>query len=162
LNKSPHDIEESDPFVLQANPEMCHYCFAVLLHHFNSTADPPSPDFSVDESSSSPLFVTWEKRKGHRYILRGCIGTLSPRLLKVAIGDYALTAALRDRRFNPIQPAELSELRVGVSLLVNYETCENVYDWEVGVHGIIITFIDAIETSEYTATFLPEVAQEQG
>lgn len=167
---SPRDIEESDEasFVLEATPEMCCYCFDILVkqlvsHDFDSTKQQQrTPDFlqTLPKTASSPLFITWEKEDGDRYALRGCIGTLSPRPLTSAIGEYALTAALRDRRFDPIRPDEIRELRVAVSLLVKYEQCDHVHDWEVGVHGILIRFTDGL-TADYSATYLPEVAKEQ-
>lgn len=42
----------------------------------------------------SPLFVTWNKAAGwgrSQQQLRGCIGTLEPRMLHTALKDYALT-----------------------------------------------------------------------
>ncbi|CAN0173130.1 unnamed protein product, partial [Hapterophycus canaliculatus] len=70
-------------------------------------------------------------------------------------------SALNDRRFSPIEPSELSSLDVSVSLLVEYEPARHWEDWEVGVHGIVIKFNDD-RGSSYSATFLPEVAAEQG
>jgi len=109
-----------------------------------------SPDITC------PLFVTWDIRKRNpnlkavvssfggqdddTYILRGCIGSLSPRILKTALGEYALASAIRDHRFQPIMRNEVPLLRVAVSLLVQYEECNHVHDWEVGTHGIIIKF----------------------
>ena len=156
---------------------MCHYCFDVLVHELlpvvatdetRKNKHPPSLEFfqNVPESACTPLFVTWEKKQQQQqqqqqhYSLRGCIGTLSPRPLVTAIGEYALLAALKDRRFDPIRPEELPYLRVGVSLLVNYELCDHIYDWEVGVHGILIKFT-VNPNAEYSATYLPEVAKEQ-
>lgn len=115
----------------------------------------------------------------HSYQLRGCIGTLGPRKIVDAVGEYAIIAALKDRRFRPITLTELPLLRVSVSLLVQYESCQDAYDWIVGVHGIIITFtpppplassssntISSTTTTtkqqQYSATYLPEVAKEQG
>jgi AMMECR1 domain-containing protein len=51
-------------------------------------------------------------------------------------------------------------LECGVSLLVNYEEAKAWDDWVVGTHGILISF-EADGTS-YRATYLPEVASEQG
>ena len=130
-----------------------------------------------DVSIECPLFVTWDKQKdppkkrrhNHNqedtnnknitWNLRGCIGTLSPRLLTTSIGEYALISALRDRRFHPVSLNEVSSLRVCVSLLLKYELCNNVYDWIVGIHGITIKFV--IQNVQYNATYLPEVAKEQ-
>ncbi len=98
------------------------------------------------------------------YDLRGCVGTLSPKSLKYALSEFAVTSALHDHRFDPISLRELPFLRVGVSLLVNYEACDHCLDWVVGVHGIIIKFdIDKRggRGDTYSATYLPEVAFEQ-
>lgn len=132
------------------------------------------------ESIECPLFITWEKKPGSNtssskhsddYELRGCIGTLTPKPLVASIGDYALLSALRDKRFHPVTLAELPALRVAVSLLVEYETCAHCHDWVVGVHGIIIKFYAPGDsstssllrtTAEHSATFLPEVAAQQG
>jgi uncharacterized protein (TIGR00296 family) len=151
---------------------MCFHCFDVLVkelvhggaHH--KRKHPETPDFlkELPKTAQTPLFVTWDKYKfsaQSQYVLRGCIGTLSPKPLITAIGEYSLMAALQDRRFKPVESHELPHLRVGVSLLVKYEDCDHVHDWEVGVHGIIIKFTDD-DNVMYSATYLPEVAKEQG
>jgi len=101
-----------------------------------------------------------EEEEDVDFELRGCIGTLAPRPLRTAIGEFAITSAFRDGRFNPISKHELPHLRVAVSLLVNYEECRHVHDWTIGIHGIIITFRHG--SADYSATYLPEVAKEQG
>lgn len=95
------------------------------------------------------------------YNLRGCIGTLAPKSLKTALSEFAITSALHDNRFDPIAEQELPFLRVGVSLLVKYEECKHCFDWDVGVHGIIIKFESLNKRGAYSATYLPEVAHEQ-
>eukprot|EP00611_Tribonema_gayanum_P032575 TRINITY_DN980_c0_g1_i3.p2 TRINITY_DN980_c0_g1~~TRINITY_DN980_c0_g1_i3.p2 ORF type:complete len:177 (-),score=43.56 TRINITY_DN980_c0_g1_i3:810-1340(-) len=62
---------------------------------------------------------------------------------------------------SPIAQCELRHLKCSVSLLVDYEDAEDVHDWEVSEHGIIITFKDT-RGSQYSATYLPEVARDQG
>jgi uncharacterized protein (TIGR00296 family) len=157
------------------------------------------------EGVECPLFVTWDKQYSHggsvtrhlrgttthnnanaRFDLRGCVGTLTPKPLATALGEYAILSAQRDGRFDPVRLSELPSLRVGVSLLIDYETADSVHDWTVGVHGIIIRFSDAAVIDEpdegnhhsdnprnsklpkrgyhreYSATFLPEVAEAQG
>jgi len=150
---------------------------------------PEFVDHLPHDAIECPLFVTWDKlaattnSRHHRHLasstdaadkqqqqqqqqqfeLRGCIGTLSPKPLVTSIGEYALISALRDRRFRPVQFRELPHLRVGVSLLVRYEPCEHCHDWVVGVHGIIVRWRDEDDRfAEYSATYLPEVAHEQG
>ena len=55
---------------------------------------------------------------------------------------------------------EINSLHVGVSLLTLFEDCLSPLDWEVGKHGIEIDFEH--KSRNYGATFLPEVAHEQG
>ncbi|KAH9704613.1 hypothetical protein KPL70_011537 [Citrus sinensis] len=79
----------------------------------------------------SPLFVTWKKVvNGGEPRLRGCIGTLEARCLINGFKDYALTSALKDRRFPPIQARELPSLECTVSILTDFETANNYLDWE--------------------------------
>jgi AMME syndrome candidate gene 1 protein len=171
------------PKTLAATLSMCYHCFDTLIEKLqrgsphkdgnakpagDATAIPNFVDELQDASVECPIFVTWEKRKNNvvgtnhddsTWQLRGCIGTLGPRLLATAVGEFALTSALRDHRFNPVQILEVSSLRVSVSLLVDYEECKDVYDWSIGVHGILIKF--TVKGHHYSATYLPEVAKQQ-
>mmetsp|Transcript_11852 Transcript_11852/g.30059 ORF Transcript_11852/g.30059 Transcript_11852/m.30059 type:complete len:246 (-) Transcript_11852:593-1330(-) len=155
---------------LTASSDMCYCCFDTLIDalqdskHSNNESK-PVPDFVkqlANPSVQCPLFVTWEKcgRNESTWQLRGCIGCLSPRPLATDVAEYALISALNDRRFKPIALEEIHSLRVSVSLLVDYEDCKHVYDWTVGVHGILIKF--AVKGRRYDGTFLPEVAKQQG
>ena len=107
---------------------------------------------------SYPLFVTWTT--GEEKELRGCIGTFASEKLEKNVQRYALISALKDDRFPPINIKEVPNLNCGISLLVNFEKVKNPLDWEVGKHGIDITFTDKNKV-QYSATFLPEVAEEQ-
>ncbi|XP_060792515.1 AMME syndrome candidate gene 1 protein isoform X3 [Neoarius graeffei] len=69
--------------------------------------------------------------------------------------------ALKDSRFPPMTREELPRLFCSVSLLTNFEDVGDYLDWEVGVHGIRIEFFNE-KGSKRTATYLPEVAKEQG
>ncbi|KAI8030773.1 Uncharacterized protein LOK49_LG01G00315 [Camellia lanceoleosa] len=145
--------------MVSANREMVVYCFDTLVAHYNSEQAPP-PAF---DEGQHPLFVTWKKvLNGGEPRLRGCIGTLEARGLINGFRDYALTSALRDRRFPPIQAKELPYLECTVSILTDYETELNYLDWEVGKHGIIIEFTDADYNTRRNATYLPEVAAHEG
>ena len=165
----------------------------------------------------SPLFVTWNtkaSRPGKPHKLRGCIGTFEPQPLKDGLAEYALISAFRDHRFRKIEEWELENLECSwvpplfppvhraavssegadliatrsVSLLTDFEDVETYLDWEVGVHGIHITFphpslipvapspssapsplgsSSSVQTRgvlkhTFSATFLPHVAEEQG
>ncbi|XP_019192238.1 PREDICTED: uncharacterized protein At2g38710-like isoform X2 [Ipomoea nil] len=145
--------------MVSANREMAVYCFDTLVAYYNSEQTPP-PAF---DEGQHPLFVTWKKAvNGSEPRLRGCIGTLEACGLINGFKDYALTSALRDRRFPPIQAKELPSLECTVSVLTNYETALNYLDWEVGKHGVIIEFIDPDYNITRSATYLPEVAAHEG
>lgn len=112
--------------------------------------------------TESPLFVTWNtvsQSSGHSS-LRGCIGTFESQELDEGISSYAITSAVHDTRFDPISKRELPSLEVAVTLLTDFEDCDNSMDWELGTHGIRISFVD--RGRRYGATYLPDVAPEQG
>lgn len=50
-------------------------------------------------------------------------------------------------------------MTVSISLLKNFEDCSDYKDWIIGKHGVEMFYIDEAD-NEYSATFLPEVAQE--
>ena len=69
----------------------------------------------------------------------------------------------KDTRFPTIKAHELERLECSVSLLHAFEEARRWDDWEVGVHGISIRFrLGKNAYEEFSATFLPEVASEQG
>uniref|UniRef100_H9GJF0 AMMECR1 domain-containing protein n=1 Tax=Anolis carolinensis TaxID=28377 RepID=H9GJF0_ANOCA len=136
--------------------EMCCFCFDVLYCHLYGYQPPRSPRFT---NEPYPLFVTWKIGREKR--LRGCIGTFSAMNLHSGLREYTLTSALKDSRFPPMTRDELPRLFCSVSLLTNFEDVCDYLDWEVGVHGIRIEFINE-KGSKRTATYLPEVAKEQG
>uniref|UniRef100_A0A7R9YEG2 AMMECR1 domain-containing protein n=1 Tax=Pinguiococcus pyrenoidosus TaxID=172671 RepID=A0A7R9YEG2_9STRA len=141
-----------------ATEEMCRYCFDVLCLALESPDEAaPPPPFGA--GISCPLFVTWNKRESDDLRLRGCIGNLSPMPLQ-EISTFVYKSAFQDHRFTPIEQHELPQLECGVSLLVHYEEAANAYDWEVGKHGILIDF--RVGNRNFGATYLPEVAAEQG
>lgn len=70
-------------------------------------------------------------------------------------------SAFKDSRFSPVTKDELSKLHVSVSILRHFEDGLNYADWEIGIHGIRIEF-HTEKGSKRTATYLPEVAPEQG
>ena len=133
--------------------KLCLFCFDTLNSFLNKTSQ--IIDFPKEfKEIESPLFVTWTT--GKEDDLRGCIGTFEKGLLEKNLPKYALISSLKDSRFSPVKKEELPKLSVAVSLLVDFEDAKDVYDWEVGIHGIEIFY------ENYSATFLPEVAPEQG
>ena len=136
--------------------EMCCFCFEVLSCHLYGYQQPRTPGFT---NEPYPLFVTWKIGQDER--LRGCIGTFSAVSLHSGLREYTLISALQDSRFPPMTREELPRLLCSVSLHTDFEDACDFLDWEVGVHGIRIEFFNE-EGSKGTATYLPEVAKEQG
>jgi uncharacterized protein (TIGR00296 family) len=137
-------------------PEMCCFCFDVLLSHLKAEKAPKSPKFT---NNKYPLFVTWKIGKDRN--LRGCIGTFISKHLHDGLREYSLNSALKDSRFQPIRLDEVPHLECGVSLLTNFEHAKHYSDWEIGVHGLQIEFLSQ-DGKARSATYLPEVAKEQG
>jgi uncharacterized protein (TIGR00296 family) len=169
------EADVTPPPAVEATTEMCLLCFDVMLLKLqqrsqgiynNDISSFPLLTDDCYQSVECPLFVTWEIRRrdnNSQYELRGCIGSLSPLPLKSAVTKYAIVAGFKDRRFEALTPPEVAHLRVGVSLLVHYEPCRDVFDWTVGVHGIMISWRDgsSADAYNYSATYLPEVAPQQ-
>lgn len=104
--------------------------------------------------------------------------------IREGLAEYALISAFRDSRFNKIEEWELESLECGISLLTNFEDASSYLDWTIGVHGIYISFPYPTSTADssnpspfssstsistrntfkqtFTATYLPQVAPEQG
>ncbi|CAD6648967.1 BAH_G0050950.mRNA.1.CDS.1 [Saccharomyces cerevisiae] len=136
------------------------------------------PDFRIDYNEKTSLFITWKKKsnKHHtidineeNYILRGCIGTFAKMPIAHGIEKYSLIAALEDRRFSPIQKRELVDLKCSCNILGNFKTIfrgggnpnGDIFDWELGKHGIELYFKHPKTGTTCSATFLPDVMPEQ-
>ncbi|KAI9504919.1 hypothetical protein GGI25_001718 [Coemansia spiralis] len=147
---------------MAATNEHCAYCFDVLAAYLKGTS-PSTVTASFDgKDKEYPLFVTWEKRSSSGDDrLRGCIGNFSPMRLDSGLREYALTSALRDTRFHPISLSELPKLTCSVSLLTDFEDAIDYMDWDIGTHGVWLEFRTP-GGRKRTATFLPEIAKEQG
>jgi AmmeMemoRadiSam system protein A len=119
-------------------------------------------EFSFDKYKITPKL----KVPTHTFVtlkiggnLRGCIGSLPPMAaapLYESVYDNAVNAALKDWRFSPVRPAELSKLEIDISLLSPVTDIKSLDEFKLGEHGIIIL------KGGHRAVYLPEVAPEQG
>ena len=127
------------------------------------------PGVHIDQQEPVSLFITWKKKnlRDNEYYLRGCIGTFAKFPLVFAIERYALIAAFEDNRFPPIEEREFSRLHCSCNILQNFKTIYSkkdkgdIFDWEIGVHGIELRFQEPRSGEVQSATFLPEVMVEQ-
>jgi AmmeMemoRadiSam system protein A len=89
--------------------------------------------------------------------LRGCIGRMvSDTPLHKLVSEMAVSAATEDPRFNQIQPSELDDLEIDISVLSPMQKVEDPLDFELGRHGIYI------KKDSATGCFLPQVAVDTG
>ena len=89
--------------------------------------------------------------------LRGCIGSLEPvEELYLSVHHNAANAAMRDPRFEPLDPNELPLLNIQITILSPMVPIGDISEFKIGEHGIVLT------KGYNRAVFLPEVATEQG
>jgi AmmeMemoRadiSam system protein A len=110
---------------------------------------------SEDPALTGPAgaFVTLRKRG----VLRGCIGSLvAEKPLIETVRDMAIRAACRDPRFPAVQPEELEELAIEISVLSPMRRVESAEEIDLGRHGVVV------EQGRRRGVYLPQVAQETG
>lgn len=116
------------------------------------TYEPPVPDEFPELLEESGVFVTLEKHGN----LRGCIGYVFPvKPLYLGVRDNAISAAVRDPRFPPVDEEELPELDVEISIMTPLAET----DWrdiKVGRDGLYI------EGYGHAGLLLPQVATDLG
>ncbi len=73
--------------------------------------------------------------------LRGCIGTIAPTRESLAeeIIQNAVSAAVRDPRFEPIRPEELPFLEIGVDVLGEPEDIASEEELDIKKYGVIVS-----------------------
>lgn len=89
--------------------------------------------------------------------LRGCLGRMESDVpLPGLIRHLAQEVADSDPRFDPVQPGELDDVSLEVSVLTPEREIQSVDEIEVGRHGLIV------ELGSYRGLLLPQVAVEHG
>jgi AmmeMemoRadiSam system protein A len=112
---------------------------------------PPPPTDALNQERGA--FVTLHKGAE----LRGCIGTFSEdKSLYEVVMEMAVSAAVKDSRFSPVEADELKHIWIEISALSPLSEIEDTSKIEVGRHGIYI-----IKGSDH-GVLLPQVATEHG
>jgi AmmeMemoRadiSam system protein A len=97
-------------------------------------------------------FVTLKKHGE----LRGCIGDIIARApLANCVVDRAVDAAVNDSRFDPVQPGELADIDIEISVLTPLEPVGTPDEIVVGKDGLLLT------KGWNRGVFLPQVPVEQ-
>lgn len=146
----PNELNQAEQEILLklAREALEHSTHSKPLPQLKLNALPPS--LRVDGAS----FVTLTK-SGR---LRGCIGTLQAyQPLAIDVQEHAVAAALQDSRFPNVQPAELGQINIEVSILsprspLQYEGPQDlVNQLRPNIDGVVLQ--DGLRK----ATFLPQV-----
>lgn len=111
--------------------------------------DPPSmksvPELNIKCGVFVSVYVNGE--------LRGCIGTFSEEEPLVHnVREMAVSAATQDTRFKPVQPEELGNMQIEISVLSPRKPISDINEIEPGKHGIYI------KKGLHRGTLLPQVA----
>lgn len=124
---------------------------SVILSGKKSKLSPD--DYSAALKTKCGAFVTIHN-KGQ---LRGCIGRMTGEIpLYKMIQEMAVSAALYDYRFLPMEKEELPDIEVEISVLSPLKKIMDIDEIELGKHGIYI------EKGGESGVFLPQVAKETG
>jgi AmmeMemoRadiSam system protein A len=128
--------------------------FAIQSKLEKNTLNQIPQKLTPDLKEKRGCFVTLHKNGG----LRGCIGSIEPeKPLFEGVKENAVNAAFRDPRFSPLQPHELADIEIEISVLTVPEELpyENVKELKQklkpGVHGVILS------RGWQQSTFLPQV-----
>lgn len=94
-------------------------------------------EYNELRESKAGVFVSLKKHGS----LRGCIGTIESEQKNTAkeIICNAVSAALRDPRFEPLQPEELDELEISVDVLGKPEVTADISELDPGKYGVIVS-----------------------
>lgn len=115
--------------------------------------NPDTKNFSPLLMQNSGAFVSLYKNKA----LRGCIGRFDASdPLYMVIREMTIASASKDRRFNPVSPAELNDIVIEISVLSPMRKIQSIDEIVLGRHGIYI------KKGYQAGTFLPQVAIETG
>jgi AmmeMemoRadiSam system protein A len=113
-----------------------------------------TPEFNIDSEvlkEKKGAFVTLKKNEN----LRGCIGYIEAiKPLYKTVAEMAIAAAFNDPRFPPLNPNELKDVNLEISVLSPLKKIDDINEIEVGVHGLYIT------KGFHSGLLLPQVATE--
>jgi AmmeMemoRadiSam system protein A len=120
----------------------------------SSDLEVPDAGVPVKLRATKACFVTLTKKGS----LRGCIGQLLPQEpLFQAVIHNARNAATRDPRFSPVQPHEVDDIKIEISVLtqpqpLNFRSPEDLLEkLKPSEDGVVLTI------GSRKATFLPQV-----
>lgn len=123
--------DREDPYVRLARQSLENY----VRHHKYVKVPSGLPDEMLSKRAGTFVSLHAHGR------LRGCIGTILPTTDCVAqeIINNAVSAAVRDPRFHPVQPEELAGLEIHVDVLGEPEDISSEAELDVRKYGVIVS-----------------------
>jgi AmmeMemoRadiSam system protein A len=96
------------------------------------------PKLAAPWDRARGVFITLRTRDGQ---LRGCIGHLGPtrETLCEEVATCAVSAAIHDSRFDPVTAAELTDLRLEISILETPISIASVDELDPKRYGVIVS-----------------------
>lgn len=150
----------NDTLNTQEQRELLAYARATLQESFQQTVNPAliKPILTPLLEKPHGAFTTiWKLNKGLDRELRGCIGQVIPtKPLYETVAEKILDSAYHDSRFKPVQPSELKNLQIQISVLQDPKPVKSYKEIVLHKHGIILT------NDGFSALFLPTVPREFG
>jgi AmmeMemoRadiSam system protein A len=108
-------------------------------------------EITKDLRKPAGVFVTYHSQGQ----LRGCIGNILPsEKLFQAVVENAIQSAAHDPRFDPIQPDELDDIQIEISVMSPLIPVKSTDEVEVGRDGLVL------RVAGRTGVFLPQVPVE--
>jgi len=129
---------------------------AILSESFNHSKPEPSDSWvkglcqnvSLSQNEPTAVFVTLKNKNE----LRGCIGSLSPeKTLLLTLAKTTLQTAFSDPRFSPLQPTELNDINIEISLLSPMQSIKSIDEIKPQEHGVYL------RSKKGNGLFLPQV-----
>ena len=108
-----------------------------VLRAYYEKRDPVPPPGIDELDKQAACFVTLHNADGS---LRGCIGTILPvrKNLKKEIRENAISAALRDPRFMPVESSELASLELSVYVICVADQGNPLDEFHPKFSGIVV------------------------
>lgn len=128
--------------------QLAHRAIEAHLHGEAVDTTPPTPHLAEERGAFTTLHL------GEH--LRGCIGyVVAVNSLYRTVAETAIAAAFEDPRFDPVTPAEVSSLKVEISVMSPLFPIV-ADEVEVGKHGLLVSF------QGRRGLLLPQVPLEHG
>lgn len=113
------------------------------IRHYLKTGEIIDPPQESDDPPATGVFVSLHEPAPLGQVegpLRGCVGSIQARepTIRGEIAHSAVSAAVSDPRFPPLQPDEVDRLDVTVYLLGDPEPVDSIDDLDPTRYGVIV------------------------